>query len=518
MPTLTNNSERHVVIEKRQGHYTCFPDVCVAPNGDLLAVYNEFDRHVSTRSRLLLKRSADKGRTWSDPAYLRSDVSHCPRLTLLSGGQLAMLDDAGHQVFWSMDSGLSWSQHGMVGATHGLLDRIIELDHETLLTTGHSHRGTYPHPKTRQPTTEQMVYISENRGRKWRPYSVMAYDKWLVLCEASMTMLPDGSLLALLRENSMVYEPMYKSISRDSGRTWSPPAPTPLIGHRPTMALTKSGKLLITYRDVGPSGGTAAWLGDANELDEFEVHSLTPDPDVPALTADGLLIKSASGADSLARYALRPMTDPETAKAELETEVRVDEAEDTACGIRLGAWWRIFPDRIEVELPDTKDEDQPEPVRIEPVRFNTLRVNYEKGRCTLTVNGEERITVDADPMQADTRAILFGTISPKKKNAGQSLWKNVRLSIDEPAYGRRYLWDWKHTMGMPDEYVRSRVLELKNDRFASHPDFGYSGWAEVEPGTFFCAFHHGDGQEPDYKPGFSSHVRGATFYEDDFKS
>ncbi len=517
MPTLTNDSERHVLIDKREGHYICFPDVCVAPNGDLLAVYNEFDRHVGTRRRLLLKRSRDRGRTWSDPVYLRSDTSHCPRLTLLSGGQLVILDDAGHQVLWSMDSGLTWSQHGMGNATHGLLDRIIELDHETLLTTGHSHRGAYPHPKTRQPSTEQMVYISENRGRKWTPYSVMAYEKWLVLCEASMTMLPDGSLLALMRENSHVYEPMYKCLSRDSGRTWSAPSPTPLIGHRPTMGLTKSGKLLVTYRDVGPCGGTAAWIGDVDELDEFAVHSLTPDPEVPALTADGMLIKSESGTDSLARFALRPMTDTETAKAELVAEVRVDEAEDKACGMRLGVWWKIFPDRIQAELDDAPDGKQPKPVKIKPGLFNTLRIVYHEGLCTLSVNGRKRMSVAADPMRANTRAIMFGTISPKEENAGQSVWKSVKLSVNEPTYGRDYSWEWDHSMGRPDEYVRSRVLELKNDRFASHPDFGYSGWAETEPGAFFCAYHHGGGGDPDYEPGLSSHVMGTMFSERDFK-
>ena len=42
-----------------------------------------------------------------------------------------------------------------------------------------------------------------------------------------MVRLPDGRILALLRENSFVYEPMYAVLSADDGNTWSRPGPPP---------------------------------------------------------------------------------------------------------------------------------------------------------------------------------------------------------------------------------------------------------------------------------------------------
>jgi hypothetical protein len=54
---------------------------------------------------------------------------------------------------------------------------------------------------------------------------------------------------------------MYAVLSTDGGNTWSLPRPTPLIGHRPSLGLTRTGQLLVTYRNVGPDPGTAACWG-----------------------------------------------------------------------------------------------------------------------------------------------------------------------------------------------------------------------------------------------------------------
>ena len=350
MPTLTNNKDRRVVIDKRPGQYIAFPDVCPAENGRLVVIYRESDKHVATRSALLVRTSDDQGKTWSPIRILNAASGHCPRITRLSDGALVAAEDSSNSLYWSYDNGETFAQRSVGGDFLSIPDRFVEMNPETFLTTCHTHRGAFPHPKTRQATTEQMVYITTNRGGSFRPLSVLACDRCLVLCEASMTRLPDGRLLALLRENSSVYEPMYKCESADNGNTWSLPSPTPLLGHRPCLGVTPGGRLLVTYRDVGPDGGTAAWLGDVDELDaDYAVHGRTPGPDVPRLTDEGLLIENKPGPDASARYALRPMTDPEFAEAALTAEVRVDRADKDGCGVHFGLWWRLFPDRIEAE-------------------------------------------------------------------------------------------------------------------------------------------------------------------------
>jgi hypothetical protein len=510
MPSLSRDQSRHTVIDCRDGHYLCFPDV-INVNGRLLVAYNEFDRHHATRRALLLKESHDNGRTFGPAARMDVPQSHCPRLARLAGGELLILDDAGPFLLRSGDEGRTWQATRPTGLSHGIMDRPIELDGGDLLTTGHLHRGTAPHPAIRQANTEQMVYRSEDCGRTWTPITVIARPRNLVLCEASMVLLPDGRLLALMRENSFVYEPMYLCLSHDLGQTWSDPTPTPLIGHRPTLGLTPGGRLLVTYRNVGPDGGTCAWLGTEAELaGDFRPHGRHPNPDNPTLTPDGLRVCGEAGPDSVVRYALRPMTDPRSATASLTATVRVDQAGPNGCGLRLGVWFRLFPDRIELE------GDHP-PVPIEPGRFHTIRLDYAGGRVALHVNDVLRAEVAVDDDHADTRPILFGAPYPFENNAVDCTWERVRLRIDEPAMLRTHAWDWHASHGLPDQWVQDHVLELMNDRHAASPDYGYTGWTALGNGEYFCAYHHGGGDEPGYEPMHSSRVLGTRFCEDDFR-
>jgi len=523
MPSLHSARDRHVVIDRRPGHYLCFPDVCLADDGALLCAYNEFDRHVGTRRRLLLRTSRDQGRTWSGPRLLNAVDSHCPRMARLDGGLLVITDDAGPQIYWSLDNGANWAQQPGAGLGHGLIDRVLELSPETLFTTGHFHRAAQPQPKIRQAPSEQMAYISRNRGRTWQLNAIIASEKCLVLCEASTIRLPgEGKnsaprLLALMRENSFVGEPMYFCISEDGGDTWGDPRPAPLVGHRPTLGWTRSGRLLVTYRDVGADPGTKAWLGTLDELcgADFAVHGLHARAGNPRLTRDGLLVRNGPGVEAAVRFGLRPISDPEWATAEFEAEVLVRGAGENGCGVRLGIWWKLCPEGV---VPDAEGAAL---VPWRKGRAHVLRIVYEPGLLRLFVDGEAQGEYPADRMAGETRPILVGAIARKTDNACEALWRRMRLDIREPRLGRRYDWAWSARDGvMPDAWNAARVLELRNDRNAAAMDFGYSGWVELpgeeNDGRFFCAYHHAGGDEPDYREGLSAHVAGTWFGEEDF--
>lgn len=514
MPSISSIADRHVVIDRRQGHYLCFPDLCTTASGRLIVTYNEYDKHVGDRRFLLTKHSDDHGKTWSPPRIVRSERSHCPRIKPLSDGHILLLEDMHKAALWSSDNGDHWAEVKTSGILHGLIDKVLEVEQDTLITAAHAHRGSHPHPATRQATTEQMVYMSTDRGQRWQPLSVMAFDRNLVLCEASMCRLGDGRIVAMMRENSFVYEPMYLCESHDNGRTWTDPRPTPLIGHRPTLGLAPSGKLLVTYRDVGPDKGTAAWLGELDELDDFKVHGYAPGEPTP--TDDGLRVRSEAGPGQVVRYALRPITDPRYATSEFEVEVRVDQADINGCGLRFaGLWWKLFPDRIIPEFAG----DAPKgiaPVEIPEGRFNTIKLVYDSGGCTLLVNGEERLHLSVPDDDAETRPILFGAPYPFEDNSVDCIWKRACLHTAELGYHRGYSWEWNAENGLPDQWKRDNVLELKNDRNASPGDFGYSGWTALPGGRFLCAYHHGGSNEEGYEPGRSAHILGTFFSEDDF--
>ncbi len=517
MPSLSHDISRHVIIDKRKGHYCCFPDICLTHQGRILVVYRETDKHVATRSKLLVKASEDQGVTWSPARVLNAAGGHASRINVLSDGQVALLNESPSVIYWSLDHGVTWSTPSPKGIGHCVPDRLLELDTETFLTTGHLHRGVAALPGINQAPVEQMVYLSEDRGQSWQALSVMANDPRLVLCEASVTRLEDGRLLALMRENSGVFEPMYVCMSRDKGRTWSEPVPTPLIGHRPCMGVTKDGRLLVTYRNTAPDGGTAAWLGTQEELleSDFQVHGLTPDPAAVTLTPEGLHIDTRGGRDSCVLYCLRPITDPPRAKVVLEADVRVFEGERNACGLRLGAWWRIRADRIE---PDISGIRGARPLMLPPDAMNRIRLEYEAGVVTVFVNNRKKRSYQVDKESVRTRPILFGNVSSDKENQGRSVFSRLKLRIEEPRYGRIHDWEWTPDKGLPDAWVRERVLELQNGGKAAAVDYGYSGWIEPVPGEFLCAYHHENGLDEDYEPWKCSHVAATRFYSSDFPS
>lgn len=517
MPSLHAKAERHVVVDRRAGEYLSFPDVALARDGRLLCAYQQSDVHVATRRALLLAESPDLGRTWSAPRVLHPGLGHCPRFTVLDR-EILLMEDHAKCLYRSPDHGATFARHPAAGIVHSMEDRVLPLPDGRLFTTGHLHRGTHPQAYTRQAPSEQMGYLSDDRGATWTPLSVLAMERNLVLCEASATLLPDGRILALLRENSGVFEPMYRVESRDGGRTWSDPVPTPLIGHRPTLALTAAGKLLVTYRNVAPDGGTAAWLGDPDGLGDFAVHGLARSPRNPRLTGQGLLIDTRQGlptrrhpeADGVI-YALRPLTDPDRAKADLRVQVQVEPGGENAAAVHLGCWWRIRPDRLVAGL------ESPPDIRLEPGRFHYLRFTYKAGAVTVFVDNERRARVRLEPSAA-LRAVLVGNAPGEGGQEGRSLWRSASLATDEPRLGRRYAWSWNHTQGLPDAWARTHVLELANGRRANPADFGYSGWVELPDGRFFCTYHHADGAAPDYTDGGTAHIQGTWFTADDFSS
>lgn len=516
MPSIHGDASRHVVIDRRPGVYLSFPDV--ARLGDrLVCVYRETDSHYPAYQRLLWKTSDDLGRCWSAPRILQAAGCHCPRIVHLEAEgncELAVISDGGPYMAWSQDRGGSFGVHSAMGLNHSMPDRILPLDRTTFLTTAHVHRGRAPRPECGQPPTEQMTYVSKNRGVNWEPLAVHAFDPCLALCEASMCRLPDGRLLTLFRENSGVCEPMYASFSSDRGQTWSEPRPTPLVGHRPTLGTTSDGRLLVTYRCVGPHLSTSAWLGGLDELcGDYQVHGLAPGTDTPRLDAEGLLAANDEGGAAPVRYALRPLTSPVSARAELVVRLHVEEAQDNACCVCFGGlWWSVTPGAVRPMVPGAR--------RIAiPAGEVELGFSYEPGRVRLRVNGRTRLR-RAVPQDVTARPVIIGNRDTQKGNGGRWRLLALRLRIDEPRYGgpdgRRYEWSWTPQDGLPDAWVRRNTLELADARGVWGGDMGYSGWCELPDGSFFCAYHHAEADDPAYDKTRSSYVRGTFFSPKDF--
>jgi len=141
MPTLTDQTDRHTLIDRREGEYICFPDVVRTDDGRLIVAYNESDKHVEpTRRVLLIRTSKDNGRTWDDIVRMPTKTSHCPRLIKRADGEI-ILSDSTKTFHHSFDNGETWDIRQVTGLAHDMIDRVIDLGNDIFLTTGHCHRG-----------------------------------------------------------------------------------------------------------------------------------------------------------------------------------------------------------------------------------------------------------------------------------------------------------------------------------------------------------------------------------------
>jgi hypothetical protein len=110
------------------------------------------------------------------------------------------------------------------------------------------------------------VVRSADQGRTWRYQATVAYDpndpdpelvgQYCGYCESSITPLPDGELLCMMRTQGSQfapYRPMYSSWSSDEGQTWTKPAPTRphLKNVWPTLATLDNGVVACIYGRPG---------------------------------------------------------------------------------------------------------------------------------------------------------------------------------------------------------------------------------------------------------------------------
>ncbi|RJS84879.1 hypothetical protein CW702_01860 [Candidatus Bathyarchaeota archaeon] len=227
------------------------PTIAVLPRGDILAAWYsgsfEGARDVAILSSRLVKSEGG----WSDPAILIDTPNKCdgnPVLFVDRYGDLWLFYVVMHGETWetctlnyvkSTDDGRSWGEHGVIRKEFGWMTRNKPL----ILSNGDVLLPIYDEVNWRS-----LVLISEDDGRTWTPYGDIKTPCGVI--QPTVVELEEGELLMYMRtggEGGYIW----KSISRDYGRTWSRPVKTGIKNPNSAIEMIKTyeGNLVLVFND-----------------------------------------------------------------------------------------------------------------------------------------------------------------------------------------------------------------------------------------------------------------------------
>lgn len=260
-------SLKKFTISRDDSVYEAWPDVVLTNSGKLICIFSECAHHADRNgARIILKKSADRGRTWSEKIYFtekgtKENYFNCPRISKLGDGSLTIICDkisGGENSFseiyiWFGDpEGESWSKPLILPLCAIVPDKLLRLKNGRLIIAAH-----FKNPESEK--LEQYMWYSDDDGKTWSERIIIGKDPEYNLCEASVLECTDGTLVAFMRENSGLGLDCMKAISHDSGNSWSGIYKTPIPAcHRPVAGILRDGCVMITHRFMQ---GGKGWLG-----------------------------------------------------------------------------------------------------------------------------------------------------------------------------------------------------------------------------------------------------------------
>ena len=287
-----------ITVSRTDDLYEAFADIAKAADGTLVCTYRESMCHSQQPfSRIVVRRSVDQGKSWG-PRQLICECTrednvagkgryNCSRITACADGTLLLIVDELHATAWeeylqpapcnnllfrSHDGGLTWEGPQDTGITEGIVPSIKELSNGDLLVgVTEQFEGDDP---GRGFSESQTVYRSTDRGATWESPATVPNpsaltvngEKWR-LNEGDFAEMDDGRIVLYMREEGERLSG-WKSLSEDSGRTWSEPVRSqlPCCHGRPSVGRLRSGEVAVTYRmAVGKSTSLALYVETAAE-------------------------------------------------------------------------------------------------------------------------------------------------------------------------------------------------------------------------------------------------------------
>ncbi|MDZ7374901.1 MAG: glycoside hydrolase [candidate division KSB1 bacterium] len=292
--TLSPGELRTYVVHVSDKHLG-FPGAVRLRDGTLLVAFREGSRHVSPDGAILLSRSRDNGRTWTRPDTIVDTIfdDRDASLAEIPGGIVLLnffaLEETpqGRRVTLflarSADAGKTWSEPLPVHAPQ--FRWIACSDNVLALPTGRLLLPAYGDLAGDSANTA-FVLISEDQGMTWNRVALIARDSTgrVGYNEPALVLLPDRSLLCVMR-TAGAQRWMAVSYSFDWGASWTPPTFIDVQGEAPDVLLTQDRFLVLGYRDFSPRGVSLSFSFDGGRSWERErpIYAGTGDLAYPSL-------------------------------------------------------------------------------------------------------------------------------------------------------------------------------------------------------------------------------------------
>ena len=279
---LARDAARQVVVDREAGQYLGHPTTVLLEDGHtMLAVYPKGHG----RGAIVMKRSDDGGRTWSDRLPVpenwatSQETPTIHRLVDPRDGTKRLVVFSGlHPIrrAYSDDDGATWSPLEPIGDFGGIvaMSSVVALADGTHAAYFHDD-GRFFRPQENGGKAGAFRLFetrSSDGGLTWSEPRELWTGSEIHLCEPGVIRSPDGSTLAMfLRENRRRMN-SHVMFSVDEGRSWSEPREVPhdLVGDRHVGVVLPDGRVVVSFRDTRPGSATAgdwiAWVGPWAEL------------------------------------------------------------------------------------------------------------------------------------------------------------------------------------------------------------------------------------------------------------
>ena len=176
----------------------------------------------------------------------------------------------------SKDGGKTWSEPQYAATTgmhftdtEGPADAMVAMPDGSILMPliGYNVRGDLQNHSS-------VILRSTDSGKSWQYLSTIADDpggRKGHFQEPGLLRMKSGHLLAAMRNNSGY---VWTSKSKDDGKTWSEPRPSPMTGHPADLAQLADGRVICTYGLREPYHNTPGGVRAAFSKDEGETWDM----------------------------------------------------------------------------------------------------------------------------------------------------------------------------------------------------------------------------------------------------